>query len=133
MGSEMCIRDRPTRNVNNKFWPLHNDKASVPDIFYIQIQPYILNFIGKVTVLPSKINCVNGKAPSSSKISLRRDRAIGQRPRIHHTHFSCPNVSPFSQGIDDGVQTGVTTLHKLLEDLNGLFQQTCNPNQRFSR
>ena len=99
---------------------MHNDKASVPGVFNIQIQPYILNFIGKVTVSPSKINCVNGKAPSSSKLSLRRDRAIGQRPRIHHTNFSCPNVSPFSHGMDDGVQTRVTTLYRLLEGLNGV-------------
>ena len=63
------LDNEPTRDVNNKFWPLHYDKASVPDIFYIQIQPYILSFIGKVTVLPSKINCANGKAPSSARLA----------------------------------------------------------------
>jgi len=99
---------------------LHNDKAFVPDIFYILIKPRMLNFIGKLTVLPSKMNCVNGEAPSTSKISLRRDPAIGQRPRIRQTQFSCPNVSPFSHGIDAGVQTGVTKLHRLLKGLNGL-------------
>jgi len=59
-------------HVNNKPWPLHNDKASVPDIFYIQIQHHMINFIVKLAVLQSKINCVNGKAPSTSKISLEK-------------------------------------------------------------
>ena len=54
-------------DVSNETLPQHTDQESDPHIYHTLRHPRMLNFTGKLAILLSKKNSINGKAPSTSR------------------------------------------------------------------
>ena len=50
-------------DVSNETLPQHTDQESDPHIYHTLRHHHILNFTGKLAILLSKKNSINGKAP----------------------------------------------------------------------